>query len=107
MFDFEACRIGLYILELEDDNYYVGITRNGLDNRITQHFTGNGAKWTKEYHPVSIHDYYMFNMDFDIEFLEDVITLEMMEEKGWKNVRGGSWCQVDMPRPPARLAEKS
>ena len=106
MFDFESCRIGLYILELENDKYYVGITRNGLENRITQHFTGDGAKWTRKHHPVSIHDYYMFDVDFDIEFLENTITLKLMNKKGWENVRGGSWCMVDMSRPPAKLLEK-
>lgn len=96
----------MYILELENNNYYVGITRNGLENRIEQHFAGNGAKWTKKHPPVSIHDYYMFNMDFDIELLEDVITLRLMAEKGWENVRGGSWCIVDMDKPPRKLKRR-
>lgn len=105
-FEFENCRIGLYILELEDNNYYVGITRNGLENRIMQHFVGDGAKWTKKHDPITIYDYYMFTEDFKIEILEDTITLKLMAEKGWENVRGGSWCMVDMDKPPRKLKRR-
>ena len=43
-----------YILQLENDNWYVGITFRGTD-RLYEHFCGLGAKWTKLHKPVAIH----------------------------------------------------
>ena len=40
----------LYILECEDGTYYTGSTWN-LDERIYQHHTGNGAKYTNKHKP--------------------------------------------------------
>ena len=40
----------VYVLELEGGNYYVGMSHN-LSQRLAQHFSGNGAKWTKLHKP--------------------------------------------------------
>jgi hypothetical protein len=37
---------------------------------------------------------------------EDEITLEMMAKFGWWNVRGGSWCAVEMNSCPKALMER-
>lgn len=41
----------VYVLELERGNYYVGSTYD-LEERIQQHFSGNGAQWTKKHKPL-------------------------------------------------------
>ena len=42
----------VYVLKLEQDKYYVGITED--ENRINSHFNSTGSSWTKKYKPVSV-----------------------------------------------------
>ena len=84
-----------YILALEGGKYYVGKSY-GLNVRLGQHWTGNGARWTRIHKPTDIEA--MFIGDKEREK-----TLYMMYEYGWKNVRGGGWCKVDMDKPPKAL----
>ena len=44
----------LYILLLENNKYYIGITLN-LNQRLAQHFTGEGSQFTKKYRPLEVH----------------------------------------------------
>ena len=46
----------VYLLECNDGTYYCGITNN-LDNRISKHNSGKGAKYTKTRLPVSLYYY--------------------------------------------------
>ncbi len=50
----------VYILKCADGSYYVGSTRN-LDNRLWQHSTGLGAKYTSTRLPVEL----VFAQEFD------------------------------------------
>ena len=43
----------IYVLELENNKYYVGKTTNP-DFRLEQHFTSSGSQWTKKYKPIKI-----------------------------------------------------
>ena len=43
----------MYILKCSDGSYYVGSTRD-LENRISQHQTGKGAKYTSSRLPVEL-----------------------------------------------------
>jgi predicted GIY-YIG superfamily endonuclease len=81
----------LYVLKLEDDCWYVGITMD-LNKRLAQHWSGEGAKWTKLHKPISV-DRVIFPADQDT--IENDITKEYMELYGKEKVRGGSWCKVD------------
>lgn len=72
----------VYVLELEDDCWYVGITMN-LNQRLAQHWTGNGAKWTKLHKPVKI-----FSVTYQGH--EQDITNEMIVQHGKEKVRGGN-----------------
>ena len=38
----------LYILELEENKYYIG-TSNNINQRLKDHKMGNGSEWTKKY----------------------------------------------------------
>ena len=87
----------LYVLELEHGKFYVGVTQN-LNIRYYQHYSGFGAKWTRLHKPVRI-----LQVMPGGEAKEREVTLKLMREHGWENVRGGPWCKVDMKRPPEAL----
>ena len=89
-----------YVLELEDDNWYVGKTNN-FNVRMCEHFSPDhrGAQWTKLHKPVNI-------VDVIIGDREKEKTLEYMERYGCENVRGSHWCQLEYPsdwQPPYTL----
>ena len=72
----------VYVLELEDNCYYVGITMN-LNQRLAQHWTGSGAKWTRLHKPISVlYVTYQGN--------EQEITDKMIFQHGREVVRGGN-----------------
>ncbi len=84
----------VYVLECEDNKYYVGFTKN-IQRRISEHFNWGGSIWTKKYKPLRIMDIAPGNLE-DEEFTTYVIMLR----HGWKNVRGSHWCKVDLKEPP-------
>jgi hypothetical protein len=84
-----------YVLNLENNKYYVGKTFN-LNLRVAQHMEARGARWTKLHKPVGIYKVLVGDV-------ERQTTLDVMTEMGWENVRGGGWCQVDMKYPPKAL----
>ncbi len=75
----------LYLLQLEDDCYYVGKS-NTPDVRIGNHFGGKASAWTKLHKPVELLK--VFKADI---YDEDKLTIQMMFEKGLDKVRGGSF----------------
>jgi predicted GIY-YIG superfamily endonuclease len=79
----------VYVLELEDDCWYVGITHN-LNMRYAQHLSGDGALWTKMHRPKRIYDVYVEDATFK---LENEVTRKFIEVYGEDKVRGGAWCQ--------------
>ncbi|WP_448698106.1 GIY-YIG nuclease family protein [Mucilaginibacter sp. AW1-3] len=46
-------RLCVYVLLLKNAHFYVGITDN-LKKRISQHFAGTRAVWTRKYHPIKV-----------------------------------------------------
>jgi predicted GIY-YIG superfamily endonuclease len=117
----------LYVIKCEDDCFYVGITQSAK-RRLLQHELGSAAAWTQEHPPIDVvqirgvgtHDRQI------AERVENRLTLEMMARYGWRQVRGGYFCNVcevlteramrhhcvfdeinkfylDQPRPPADL----
>ena len=95
-----------YILQLENDNWYVGITARGTD-RLYEHFCGLGAKWTKLHKPVSIHNVsYIGDNKCSASEWEKNTTLEMMCQKGYKKVRGYNWCHIVLQNRPDELIRK-
>ena len=45
--------IYIYILQLEQNKYYVGKTGNP-QFRLNNHITGSGSAWTKKYKPIKL-----------------------------------------------------
>jgi predicted GIY-YIG superfamily endonuclease len=77
--------MNVYILELKDDKYYVGLTSD-MSHRYKSHCRGRGSSWTKEHSPIKI-----ISIEEGDKYLERKITLEMMKKYGWENVR---WWMV-------------
>lgn len=82
----------IYILELEDNKYYVGKT-NEPEFRLEKHFDGNGSSWTQIYKPIKVLDIIKDCDNYD----EDKYTIKFMSEHGINNVRGGSFCEINLP----------
>lgn len=84
-----------YVLKLTDSCYYVGIADDFV-RRSHQHHEGVGAVWTQRHPPVGV----LFQHQHEVvdnkaaELLENEITIRMMVEHGWRNVRGGYFCAV-------------
>ena len=82
----------LYILKLENNKWYVGITSKTPQGRFRQHKNGFlAAAWTKRYKPLRIHD----TKDLgectveQAQLYEGRVTRTYMEKYGDNNVRGG------------------
>jgi predicted GIY-YIG superfamily endonuclease len=91
----DLTRSYVYVLELEDNRYYVGRTSNFIQ-RMNEHFTENGALYTKKYKPIKIKEVVEEKTCYD----EKDKTLEYMETYGWENVRGYAWCRETLKQKP-------
>ena len=91
----DLTRSYVYVLEIEDTRYYVGRTSNFIQ-RMNEHFTENGALYTKKYKPIKIKEVVEEKTCYD----ERDKTLEYMETYGWENVRGYAWCRETLNQKP-------
>ena len=82
----------LYILQLEDDKWYVGKSAD-VTARFTQHCSGSGSAWTREYAPIRIAETRPITSPHD----ETNVTKDLMKKYGVDNVRGGAYTAVDLP----------
>jgi len=78
----------VYVLELVDGCYYVGwsATTIGAGKRISHHFNGKGAVWTRSHRPLKL--VYQKEGGKDLELR---ITLEYKAKYGWSKVRGAGY----------------
>ena len=88
----------IYILLLETKKYYIGKTNNP-HIRLDSHFNSNGSEWTKIYKPIKVYELISDCDSYD----EDKYTLKYMEKMGINNVRGGSFCQVELSEEQLKL----
>jgi hypothetical protein len=88
----------LYVLELEEGKYYVGVTYE-FGRRLNQHMAGDGALWTARYKVRRVERVELI-IDQDPHEVEKDVTLQLMRIHGYQNVRGGPWCQVEMKSEP-------
>jgi len=89
--------IYIYTLRCENNKYYIGRTTNP-EFRIESHFTSNGSGWTNKYKPIEVIELIGNCEKFD----EDKYTLKYMAKYGVNNVRGGSFCEMELT--PANLS---
>ena len=66
----------VYILRCADGSYYVGLTREALEQRVGQHDAGTFCGYTKSRRPVKL----VFSQHFDR--ITDAIAAER-QVKGW------------------------
>ena len=92
--DYTGIQGHVYTLLLEGGRYYVGWS-SAVENRIAQHFSGAGSKWTMQNKPLQV----LACVAGDTT-LEDVVTISLMCQHGWERVRGGRWCQLALGGPP-------
>jgi predicted GIY-YIG superfamily endonuclease len=78
----------IYVLQCEDDYFYVGRTIN-IPERWMTHSIGCGAEWTKLHRPKAIVD-----LRNDSRFMETTTTLEYMNRYGIEKVRGAQWSNI-------------
>ena len=99
----------LYVLELEDDCYYVGIASD-VKHRFESHMCGGGSSWTQLHKPLQRDEPMLvlemgngvsnpFNL---IEVDETTVTYHLMCEKGFDKVRGAGWSQKILRAKPHR-----
>jgi len=74
----------IYILELQNNKYYVGKTDN-IEKRIQEHMNGTASSFTKKYKYISVNKIIPDASPYD----EDKYTIEYMGKYGINNVRGG------------------
>lgn len=84
----------IYVLKLVEERYYVGRTGNIL-RRIKEHFSSEGAVYTKKYKPLKVIEVQEETSRDD----ERLKTLEIMEKYGWEKVRGACWCCLEIKEP--------
>jgi cellular nucleic acid-binding protein len=83
----------IYVLELQQNKYYVGKTSNPLF-RIDSHINSKGSIWTKKYKPVNLEILIANCDDYD----EDKYTKIYMDKYGIENVRGGSYVSIELDK---------
>ena len=83
----------IYILKLKYNKFYIGKTDNP-EFRLKNHFNKEGSLWTKKYDPIKLYQLIPDCDDFD----EDKWTLKYMEKYGIDNVRGGSFCSIQLSK---------
>jgi len=90
----------VYVIQCENDKWYIGHTdRPGIE-RLLEHFSGKGSEWTKLHRPI-----YTICCIPGTKKDEDILTLLYMLHYGWDNVRGGSWCRTTYKNPPERFLD--
>lgn len=84
----------LYVLKLEYDYVYVGITSN-LRKRIRNHFFGICAKITQKFMPFEVLDIIECRpIRAEAEQIEDNVTEHLFNTYGKYNVFGGKYCNT-------------
>lgn len=74
-----------------EPHFYVGVTSKPLLERLGDHMSGSGAKWTMMHPPSSIEFHKGFATRREANVEETAQTLELMMQFGIKYVRGGKY----------------
>jgi|TARA_B110000483_G_scaffold160351_1_gene190171 hypothetical protein len=91
----------IYVLQCNGGKYYVGKTDNPKF-RLDSHFKNGGCAWTKKYKPCQIIGLFPDCDNFD----EDKYTLKYMSKYCINDVRGGSFCQVNLSMENKKTIER-
>jgi len=91
----------IYVLKLQNGNYYVGKSDNPV-RRFQEHINGGGSAWTKKYPPVGLEKTYKSESVLD----EDNEVKKLMLKHGIGSVRGGSYSKVVLEDEQRRSLKK-
>ena len=91
--------MSVYMLQHEDGKFHVGYSED-VPRRIAEHWLQRGSHWTRTYKPVRVLEVAPGKHE-----LENAKTIALMIQHGWRNVRGGCYCQVDMRSMPTAIAK--
>ncbi len=94
-------KFSVYVLKCDQDKYEVGRTTD-LPVRVVQHAQQNGSEWTKRYKPTEVVAVFTKCSAYD----EDKYTKKYMAKYGVDNVRGGSYCKVDLETSTKEFIQK-
>ena len=89
----------IYLLELENDKYYVGYSRS-LQTALKKHEKGTASYWTRINRPIRLLKYQEVVFENGIPNIDMVNewVLQCGAEHGYENVRGGSFTLWDSER---------
>jgi predicted GIY-YIG superfamily endonuclease len=91
-------RYWLYVLRLEQEKYYIGVTSKTPEERFKEHQKGiRSANWTRKYKPVELIDSQDLGvMTYaDAQVYEDKVIRAYLKKVGVNNARGGDLKDVD------------
>lgn len=91
----------IYVLQCEDNKYYVGKTDTNKF-RIDTHFDSNGSEFTKKYKPIDI---YQIIPECD-KYDEDKYVKKYMDKYGIDNVRGGTYSRIELTTEEKNFIQK-
>ena len=96
-----AAKFYTYVLQLQEGKFYVGNTDN-IYTRLLDHklMTTSSALWVRHYGPVARVVEITRNSSASDEHYKTMLYMSMF---GWENVRGSSYCKIQMFRPPEAL----
>ncbi len=92
---------GVYVLELNNNKRYVGMSEN-IEKRLQEHTSSNGAAFTKR-HGVLKRCEVITKQDGSLETWEQNETLAQMIKYGINNVRGFQWVNEEISKEQASV----
>ena len=95
----------IYVLQLEQDKWYIGKTNTNLilfKIRIETLFDSNGSEFTKTYKPLEVYEIIPECDKYD----EDKYVRKYMDKYGIDNVRGGTYSRLELTVEEQQLIQK-
>ena len=91
----------IYVLQLKENKWYIGKTETSKF-RIDTHFDSAGSEFTKKYPPQEI---YQIIPECD-KYDEDKYVKKYMDKYGIDNVRGGTYCRLELTNNEKEVIQK-
>tara|TARA_B100001564_G_scaffold341926_1_gene337112 strand:- start:1662 stop:2663 length:1002 start_codon:yes stop_codon:yes gene_type:complete len=91
----------IYVLQLKENKWYIGKTETSKF-RIDTHFDSAGSEFTKKYPPEEI---YQIIPECD-KYDEDKYVKKYMDKYGIDNVRGGTYCRLELTSNEKEVIQK-
>ncbi|CAB4444270.1 unnamed protein product [Rhizophagus irregularis] len=88
----------VYVLECNNNKYYIGKTSRSVNIRFKELRNGSGSEWTRQYRPIRIVESEK-TVNLHLELNK---TLDYMNEYGIDNVRGSCYSSVNLSKTEKR-----